>query len=101
MMECKKMSPDEQDEHSQVPLWCQKASKQVDGYSNEVVRPSVSLHSKYKDGTVNNLDEYIQVSTADVVANIGDLVTSLFSSKLGVMLSETQFENFFSLIHQQ
>ncbi|KAK1278844.1 Protein N-terminal glutamine amidohydrolase [Acorus gramineus] len=170
-------------ENRQVPLWCQKASKHVDGlvlwdyhviciqskrsrdrhtlplvwdldsslpvpfplnrYSNEVVRPSVSLHSKYKrlfrvvhaptflrcfasdrrhmkdlngnwqakpptydpivseDGTVNNLDEYIRISSADVVANIGDLVTSLFSSKLGVMLSETQFEIFFSLIHQQ
>lgn len=52
-----------------------------------------------QDGTVHNLNEYIEIRAADVVTNLGDdSVDAAFNQKLGVIVSETQLEEFVSLI---
>ncbi|KAK9157266.1 hypothetical protein Scep_003840 [Stephania cephalantha] len=51
-----------------------------------------------EDGTVHNLDVYVKFGEGDV-RDIGrDLVDKIFSEKYGVVLSESQLEEFFSLI---
>ncbi|CAK9182297.1 unnamed protein product, partial [Ilex paraguariensis] len=51
------------------------------------------------DGTVHNLNEYIEVSPADAARSIGvDLIDEVFTQKLGVLVSENQLEEFFSLV---
>nr|DAD29651.1 TPA_asm: hypothetical protein HUJ06_031119 [Nelumbo nucifera] len=51
------------------------------------------------DGTVHNLDEYIRVSTTDVLTDIeDDSIQSLFSQKFGLVASESQLEDLFSFI---
>ncbi|KAK4481701.1 hypothetical protein RD792_012609 [Penstemon davidsonii] len=52
-----------------------------------------------QDGTVHNLNEYMEMSSADVVKTIGaDTVETVLAQKLGVLVSETQLEELFSLI---
>ncbi|KAL3841262.1 hypothetical protein ACJIZ3_025853 [Penstemon smallii] len=52
-----------------------------------------------EDGTVHNLNEYMEMSSADVVKTIGaDTVETVLAQKLGVLVSETQLEELFSLI---
>lgn len=51
------------------------------------------------DGTVHNLNQYIEIRAADVVTNLGDdSINAVFNQKLGVIVSETQLEEFVSLI---
>ncbi|XP_058077490.1 protein N-terminal glutamine amidohydrolase isoform X2 [Magnolia sinica] len=50
------------------------------------------------DGTVNNLDEYIQMHARDVTTNLGDLVHGLFSEKLGVVVNEAELLDLFSQV---
>ena len=51
------------------------------------------------DGTVHNLNEYMEISTTDAVKDIGvEVVNAIYSQKLGVLVSENQLEEFFSLI---
>lgn len=48
---------------------------------------------------MHNLNEYIEIRAADVVTNLGDdSVDAAFNQKLGVIVSETQLEEFVSLI---
>lgn len=52
-----------------------------------------------EDETVHNLNEYMDISTADVVHNVGaDLINAVFTEKFGVLVGEDQLEKFFSLI---
>ncbi|KAK6941825.1 Protein N-terminal glutamine amidohydrolase, alpha beta roll [Dillenia turbinata] len=52
-----------------------------------------------EDGTVHNLDQYLEMSAADVVKNIEmDVIDALFSEKFGVLVTETQMEELFSVI---
>ncbi|KAM7500166.1 hypothetical protein LguiA_024580 [Lonicera macranthoides] len=52
-----------------------------------------------EDGSVHNLNEYIEISTKDVAKSVGpDLVDEVFTQKLGVLVSESQLEEFFSLL---
>ncbi|KAG5555710.1 hypothetical protein RHGRI_006376 [Rhododendron griersonianum] len=52
----------------------------------------------FADGTVHNLNEYNEIIAADVVSNVGtDLITAVHSHKLGIVVNETQLEEFFSL----
>ncbi|KAM7505455.1 hypothetical protein LguiB_004359 [Lonicera macranthoides] len=41
------------------------------------------------DGSVHNLNEYIEISTKDVAKSVGpDLVDEVFTQKLGVLISQ-------------
>ncbi|KZV36354.1 protein N-terminal glutamine amidohydrolase [Dorcoceras hygrometricum] len=52
-----------------------------------------------EDGTLHNLNEYMDMSSIDVVKTIGaDTVDSVLSKKSGVLISESQLEEFFSMI---
>ncbi|KAL3637232.1 Protein N-terminal glutamine amidohydrolase [Castilleja foliolosa] len=52
-----------------------------------------------EDGTVHNLNEYMEMSSVDVVKSIGvDTVDTLSTQKLGVVVGESQLEEFFSHI---
>ncbi|WOH06480.1 hypothetical protein DCAR_0625908 [Daucus carota subsp. sativus] len=52
-----------------------------------------------EDGTVHNLNEYMTMSAADTVKAIEpQLVNAVRSQKLGVLIGETQLEEFFSLL---
>lgn len=51
------------------------------------------------DGTVHNLNEYMEMSAAEVAKKIEPhLISAVQSQKLGVLISETQLEEFFSLV---
>lgn len=51
------------------------------------------------DGTLHNLNEYMEMSSVDVVKTVGnDTVDAVISQKFGVLLSENQLEDFFSKI---
>lgn len=51
------------------------------------------------DGTTHNLNEYMEMSSIDVVKGTGaDTVEMLLTQKLGVLVSENQLEELFSQI---
>lgn len=51
------------------------------------------------DGTVHNLNEYLAMSSLDVVKSIGsDAVDAALTQKLGVLVGESKLEEFFSQI---
>lgn len=55
--------------------------------------------SSCADGTVHNLNEYIDIRTADVAGNAGvDLNNAVFSEKLGAVISDSQLVELFSQI---
>ncbi|XP_072984000.1 protein N-terminal glutamine amidohydrolase isoform X1 [Typha latifolia] len=65
----------------------------------------VSLPPTYEpivaeDGTTNNLQEYIQMRSAEITS-LGDLVHGVCSNKYGVLLSEEMLEIFFSQVNQK
>ncbi|KAA8517106.1 hypothetical protein F0562_017399 [Nyssa sinensis] len=69
-----------------------------DSVGNWIAQPPASEAIVAEDGTVHNLNEYIEISTADVVKNVGvDLLNAAFTQKFGVLLSDSQLEEFFSL----
>ncbi|PON38859.1 Protein N-terminal glutamine amidohydrolase, alpha beta roll [Parasponia andersonii] len=52
-----------------------------------------------KDGTVHNLNEYMEIHLSDVMKNVEvDSIIVVFSEKLGVVVGENQLEEFFSQI---
>ncbi|KAI3471603.1 hypothetical protein Pfo_028253 [Paulownia fortunei] len=52
-----------------------------------------------EDGTTHNLNEYMEMSSVDVVKSIGaDTVDMVLTQKLGVLVGESQLEEFFSQI---
>ncbi|KAK3010165.1 hypothetical protein RJ639_011410, partial [Escallonia herrerae] len=52
-----------------------------------------------EDGTVHNLNEYIEMSAANVVKNIGaDLVDAVYTQKFGVLIGQNHLAEFFSLV---
>ncbi|XP_010938723.2 protein N-terminal glutamine amidohydrolase [Elaeis guineensis] len=53
-----------------------------------------------EDGTMNNLNEYLQMNAADVVTNLEDFIDGVYSSKYGVVVSERTLKDFFSQIYQ-
>lgn len=51
------------------------------------------------DGTVHNLNEYIDFSAVEVLKNVeADSVNAVFTHRLGIVVSEGQLEEFFSLM---
>ncbi|THG00110.1 hypothetical protein TEA_012406 [Camellia sinensis var. sinensis] len=70
-----------------------------DSVGNWIAQPPAYEAIVAEDGTVHNVNEYIEISTAGLAKDIGvDLIDAVHSQKLGVMVSETQLEEFFSLI---
>ncbi|XP_071909256.1 protein N-terminal glutamine amidohydrolase-like [Coffea arabica] len=52
-----------------------------------------------EDGTVHNLNEYINFSAVEVLENVeADSVNAVFNQRFGIVVSEGQLEEFFSLI---
>ncbi|KAI5682876.1 hypothetical protein M9H77_04104 [Catharanthus roseus] len=52
-----------------------------------------------KDGTVHNVNEYMDLSSAELLKNLeADELSAVFTQKLGVVVSESQLEDFFSKI---
>ncbi|KAK4404863.1 protein N-terminal glutamine amidohydrolase [Sesamum angolense] len=52
-----------------------------------------------EDGTAHNLNEYMEMSSADVVKSVGlDTIDAVLTQKLGVLVSESHLEEFFSKI---
>nr|XP_043636608.1 protein N-terminal glutamine amidohydrolase isoform X2 [Erigeron canadensis] len=50
-----------------------------------------------EDGTVHNLNQYIDMSTKDVLKDLGeDSVNVVYIEQLGVLVGESQLEQFFS-----
>lgn len=49
------------------------------------------------DATVHNLDEYMKISSAEVVKNVeDDAINAVFTQKFGIVVSEGQLVKFFS-----
>ncbi|KAG9457400.1 hypothetical protein H6P81_001908 [Aristolochia fimbriata] len=48
-----------------------------------------------EDGTLHNLEQYIQMSAKDVVTNSGDLTNRIQMERFGVVMNEMQLEEFF------
>ncbi|KAF4356749.1 hypothetical protein F8388_010971 [Cannabis sativa] len=52
-----------------------------------------------QDGTVNNLNEYMEIRLSDALKTVeADSVGAVFTEKLGVVIGENQLEEFFSHI---
>ncbi|XP_008782034.2 protein N-terminal glutamine amidohydrolase [Phoenix dactylifera] len=65
----------------------------------------ISLPPKYgpiiaEDGTMNNLNEYIEMHATDIVTNLEDFIDGVYSSKYGVVVSERMLKEFFSQIYR-
>lgn len=53
----------------------------------------------FADGTVHNLNGYFDISAAEAVKEAGDgMSDAVFTQKLGVVVGESQLEEFFSQI---
>lgn len=51
------------------------------------------------DGTVHNLNQYIEISSVEVLQNVeAGSVEAVFSQNFGVVVSESKLEEFFSQI---
>ncbi|KAL6336660.1 hypothetical protein AAG906_035974 [Vitis piasezkii] len=51
------------------------------------------------DGSLYNLDEYIRMNAADAVTEVkDDTISAVFTQKYGVLVRESQLEEFFSLL---
>ncbi|GMY18857.1 protein N-terminal glutamine amidohydrolase isoform X1 [Fagus crenata] len=51
-----------------------------------------------EDGAVHNLNEYNEIHAADVMTNAGDSLNAVFTERLGVVINESQLEEFFKQI---
>ncbi|KAI8562273.1 hypothetical protein RHMOL_Rhmol03G0022400 [Rhododendron molle] len=69
-----------------------------DSLGNWTAKPPAYGPIVAEDGTVHNLNEYMEIIAADVVSNVGsDSIIAVRSHKLGIVVNETQLEEFFSL----
>ncbi|XP_052175014.1 protein N-terminal glutamine amidohydrolase [Diospyros lotus] len=70
-----------------------------DSAGNWIAQPPTYEPIVAEDGTVHNLNDYIEISAAGLVKDIGDeLIKAVCSEKFGVLLGESQLEEFFSMI---
>ncbi|GAV75204.1 Nt_Gln_amidase domain-containing protein [Cephalotus follicularis] len=68
-----------------------------DPYGQWIAQPPAYEPILAEDGTVHNLNEYMEIHTADVVTSIStDLINEVFNQRLGVVLNENQLEELFS-----
>ncbi|XP_059668412.1 protein N-terminal glutamine amidohydrolase [Cornus florida] len=69
-----------------------------DSVGNWISQPPAYDAIVAEDGTVHNLNQYNEISTADV-KNVGiDSTDAVFVQKFGVLVSENQLEDFFSML---
>ncbi|KAG5556454.1 hypothetical protein RHGRI_006902 [Rhododendron griersonianum] len=69
-----------------------------DSLGNWTAKPPAYGPIVAEDGTVHNLKEYMEIIAADVVSNVGgDSIIAVRNHKLGIVVNETQLEEFFSL----
>ncbi|KAF7149025.1 hypothetical protein RHSIM_Rhsim03G0024200 [Rhododendron simsii] len=69
-----------------------------DSLGNWTAKPPAYGPIVAEDETVHNLNEYMEIIAADVVSNVGsDSIIAVRSHKLGIVVNETQLEEFFSL----
>ena len=47
---------------------------------------------------MHNLNEYNEIHAADVMTNAGDSLNAVFTERLGVVINESQLEEFFKQI---
>ncbi|KAG5555720.1 hypothetical protein RHGRI_006384 [Rhododendron griersonianum] len=67
-------------------------------FCSDMLSTPANFSYAFADGTVHNLNEYMEVIAADVVSNVGsDSIIAVRSHKLGIVVNETQLEEFFSL----
>ncbi|XP_015898157.1 protein N-terminal glutamine amidohydrolase isoform X3 [Ziziphus jujuba] len=70
-----------------------------DSVGNWIAEPPAYDPIVAEDGMVHNLNEYLDIHASDVAENAGvDLTSAVFSEKLGVVISHSQLEGFFSQI---
>ncbi|XP_031504845.1 protein N-terminal glutamine amidohydrolase [Nymphaea colorata] len=70
--------------------------KDADG--NWISPPPTSNPIVGVDGILNNLDQYMTIRTEEVANTVQDALRSVFLQPLGVVVSETQLEEFFTRI---
>ena len=59
----------------------------------------ISGYYSCADGSLYNLDEYIRMNAVDAVTQLQDgTISAVFTHKYGVLVSESQLEDFFSLL---
>ncbi|KAF7146975.1 hypothetical protein RHSIM_Rhsim03G0024500 [Rhododendron simsii] len=67
-------------------------------FCSDMLSTPANFSYAFADGTVHNLNEYMEIIAADVVSNVGsDSIIAVRSHKLGIVVNETQLEEFFSL----
>ncbi|EOY09230.1 N-terminal glutamine amidohydrolase isoform 1 [Theobroma cacao] len=70
-----------------------------DSEGNWTAQPPTYETIVAEDGSVHNLNEYIEIHAADVGKNLpADLTSAVYSQKHGVVIGEAQLEEFFSQI---
>ncbi|RVW16549.1 Protein N-terminal glutamine amidohydrolase [Vitis vinifera] len=59
----------------------------------------ISARDGKRNGSLYNLDEYIRMNAADAVTEVkDDTISAVFTQKYGVLVRESQLEEFFSLL---
>ncbi|WRX22934.1 Protein N-terminal glutamine amidohydrolase [Theobroma cacao] len=70
-----------------------------DSEGNWTAQPPTYETIVAEDGSVHNLNEYIEIHAAEVGKNLpADLTSAVYSQKHGVVIGEAQLEEFFSQI---
>ncbi|XP_012086154.1 protein N-terminal glutamine amidohydrolase [Jatropha curcas] len=73
-----------------------------DSAGNWVAQPPAHEPIEAKDGTVHNLNEYMEIHASDELTNLGaDSINLVFTQKHGVVIGESRLEEFFSQISSQ
>ncbi|ERN00280.1 hypothetical protein AMTR_s00107p00024990 [Amborella trichopoda] len=67
-----------------------------DNQGNWISSPPLYQPIIAKDGTVNNLDMFIGMNEENVHSNVEELIKGVFCQKFGVVMVETDLEDFFS-----
>ncbi|KAF2307934.1 hypothetical protein P3X46_004485 [Hevea brasiliensis] len=66
---------------------------------NWIAQPPAYEPIVAEDGTVNNLNEYMEIHASNELTNVGaESINLVFNQKHGVVISESRLEEFFSLI---
>ncbi|KAJ6921864.1 protein N-terminal glutamine amidohydrolase [Populus alba x Populus x berolinensis] len=70
-----------------------------DSVGNWTAEPPAYEPIVAEDGTIHNLNEYMEIHASDESTNMeADLINSVFTHQLGVVIGENQLEEFFSQI---
>ncbi|KAJ8899036.1 hypothetical protein K2173_008865 [Erythroxylum novogranatense] len=74
-------------------------SHMKDPTGNWIAEPPAYDPIVAEDGTVHNLNEYLEIHAHDVVGNVGtDMIVSSLTQKFGMVIDVNQVEEFFSKV---